>query len=184
MTGNDPSIRGEYERRGAEEFYRQSGASYRNPHEPQIIDTVAEALRRWKPDLGDVLDLACGSGEITLALRTHGAKKIAGVDPYTSQAYRDRVGLPAEPYSFEQIADGALGGRNYSLIVCSFAMHLCQKSRLPALAWQLSLIAPSLLILTPHKRPTIKADWGWDLQGEFVLKRVRARMHKSTHKSQ
>jgi hypothetical protein len=89
--------------------------------------------------------------------------------------------LQAERFTFEQIADGALSGRQYSLIVCSFAMHLCERSRLPALALQVSLIAPNLLIFTPHKRPIIRPEWGWMLQGEFVLQRIRARMYNSSN---
>src|SRR3712207_7013812 len=43
-------------------------------------------------------------------------------------------------------------GRDYSAIVCSFALHLVEPSRLPALAIQLSLVGAALLTLTPHKR--------------------------------
>jgi hypothetical protein len=93
------------------------------------------------------------------------------------------VGEPAENITFEQIAEGSLANRRYSLIACSFAMHLCDKSRLPALAIQLSMISPALLILTPHKRPMLRAEWGWDLEGEFVLRRVRARLYRSTNAS-
>jgi 2-polyprenyl-3-methyl-5-hydroxy-6-metoxy-1,4-benzoquinol methylase len=181
VSTDPPSIREEYERHGAENFYRESGREYRNPHEAQIAEVVDESLRRWRLDLSNVLDLAAGSGEITLALRDHGVKKITGIDPFTFEAYQERAGAPAERITFEKIAKGALAKRRYSLIVCSFAMHLCEKSRLPALAIQLSMICPTLLILTPHKRPTIRAQWGWDLEGEFVLRRVRARMYRSSN---
>src|SRR6188474_2797908 len=100
-----PGIRGEYEEHGAQEFYRKSGSSYRNPHEPQIIATIDEALKRWKPDLSKVLDLAAGSGEVTLALRAHGAGRVSGVDPYTFAAFQSRTGFPADQFTFDQIAD-------------------------------------------------------------------------------
>ena len=174
------SIRGEYERHGAEQFYRKSGKSYRNPHEPQIILAVDKATRQWKPDLTNVLDLAAGSGEITFALREHGAKKITGIDPYTFEAYESRTGNPGEKFTFEQIADGALAGRSFSLIVCSFAMHLCEASRLPGLALQLSVIAPQLVILTPHKRPVLRDEWGWKLAEELRVARIRARLYNSS----
>jgi hypothetical protein len=173
------SIRSEYERRGARKFYEERGGSYANPHEPQLLEALDDALQRWPVNLSNVLDLAAGSGEITLALRKHGAGKTSGIDPYTYQAYESRTGQSAERFSFEQIAEGALAGRHYSLIVCSFAMHLCEKSRLPALCLQLSMISPALLIFTPHKRPTIREEWGWKLSGEFVLQRIRARMYNS-----
>ena len=34
-----------------------------------------------------ILDLACGSGEITLVLQQIGYKNIEGVDPYTHNKY-------------------------------------------------------------------------------------------------
>src|SRR4051794_2932590 len=104
------SIRAKYEEQGAEHFYRESGKSYRNPHEPRILAGLDEALRRWSPDLTNVLDLAAGSGEITLALRDRGAKQISGIDPYTFEAFEARTGLQAQRFTFDQIADGALSG--------------------------------------------------------------------------
>lgn len=41
------------------------------------------ALAKWKPKLIKVLDLACGSGEITLILKSLGVKNIVAMDPYT-----------------------------------------------------------------------------------------------------
>ncbi len=41
------------------------------------------ALTKWKPSLKKVLDLACGSGEITLMLQELGVQKIDATDPYT-----------------------------------------------------------------------------------------------------
>lgn len=172
------AIRRQYERLGAQAFYRQHGADYRNPHEAVIDAALRLVVPRWQLDLTRVLDLACGSGEATLALRDLGAARIEGVDPYTGAAYQARTGQAAEALSFEQIAGGALEGREYSLIVCSFALHLLAASRLPALLFRLAEIAPRLLILTPHKRPAIKAAWGWVLEDELVVERVRARVYR------
>ena len=174
-----PSIRGEYQQHGVHKFYEQQGATYRNPHEEAIREALRLAVARWKLDpAGKVLDLACGSGEATLLLRELGFQHIDGVDPYTGAAYRERTGQPAEAFTFEQIAVGALEGRTYDLIVCSFALHLAAESRLPTLAYQLSQIASLLLILTPHKRPYLKAEWGWVLDDEFVHDRVRCRLYR------
>lgn len=178
-VSSQPSIRGEYERHGASGYYRQFGADYRNPHEPAVRQSILSAVQRWPLDLSHVVDLAAGSGEATLALREAGAVRVEGIDPYTHEAYRARTGSPAEPLSFEDVAAGALAGRRYSVIVCSFALHLCQPSRLPAVAFQLSQVAPALLVLTPHKRPEVKPAWGWELEGEFVLDRVRTRLYRS-----
>lgn len=137
-------------------------------------------MEKWSPDLTHVLDLAAGSGEATLALRELGARQIDGIDPYTADAYSARTGASPERFSFEDVAVGALAGRSYSLVVCSFALHLCEPSRLPKVAQQLSLIGDALLILTPHKRPVIQPGWGWQLKGEMVVERVRARVYAST----
>ena len=177
MIETAEAIRNQYEEHGVEGYYSQFGADYRNPHEPVIHDVLQEAVRRWQLNLNHVLDLACGSGEVTLMLREFGCQQIDGVDPHTGEAYLARTGRQAEAISFEQIAAGALAGRSYSLILCSFAMHLIDESWLPGVLAQLGLIAECLLILTPHKRPEIKAAWGWALEDEFVMERVRARLY-------
>jgi SAM-dependent methyltransferase len=173
-----PSLRQHYQRYGVQEFYAQHGATYRNPHEPLIRLALQKAVVAWKLDLAHVLDLACGSGEVTLALREIGCSQIDGIDPYTGLAYHERTGQPAEPYTFEQIAGGALTGRHYPLIICSFALHLVAISRLPLLAYHLAQIANTLLILTPHKRPQLKPEWGWTLAGEMRIERVGIRLYR------
>ncbi|MEK8019262.1 MAG: hypothetical protein VSS75_020515, partial [Candidatus Parabeggiatoa sp.] len=60
----------------------------------------------------------------------------------------------------------------------SFALHLVQPSRLPTLLYQLSQIAPSLLVITPHKKPDIKPQWGWTLSQELLIERVRGRLYQ------
>jgi SAM-dependent methyltransferase len=173
------SIRSAYQTHGVRAFYQQFGAEYRNPHEDAIRAALREAARVWALDLGNVLDLACGSGEVTLALRELGAVALAGIDPFTAEAYRARTGEPAETFTFEQIAAGALEGRAYSLIVCSFALHLLEPSRLPGVCYALARLAPTLLVLTPHKRPHLRPEWAWQLMGEFVEQRVRARVYRN-----
>jgi hypothetical protein len=175
---SEPAIRTGYERHGVTGFYERYGASYRNPHEPAIRAALRLAVAHWHPPLDHVLDLACGSGEVTLALRELGYMMIDGIDPYTYDAYAERTGLTAARHSFEQIAAGALADLNYSSIVCSFALHLVAPSRLPALTAQLGLISDTLLVLTPHKRPQLKPEWGWSLTGELLVERVRARCYK------
>lgn len=177
---NDQAIRNQYAEHGVAPFYAEHGADYRNPHESIIAELLSAAVAAWQLELRAVLDLACGSGEATLALRSLGATQIDGIDPYTTEAYQLRTGQTAEAFTFEQIAEGALGRRVYSLIVCSFALHLLDPSWLPALLAQLQRSAPRLLILTPHKRPELKPTWGWRLLGELQHKRVRARLYERT----
>jgi hypothetical protein len=135
---------------------------------------------KWSPDLNRVLDLACGSGEVTLVLRTLGVGAIHGLDPFTAHAYRYRTGAEAEQLTFEDIAAGALAGRRYNLVVGSFALHLIEPSRLASLGYQLGRIADCLLIVTPHNRPEIRPEWSWTRVGEIVIERVRARYYRST----
>jgi hypothetical protein len=176
---SDHSVRGGYARIGVDAYYRRHAATYRNPHEPVVCDALAHAVEDWGLDLTHALDLAAGSGEVTLALRGLGAVRVAAIDPFTADAYRARTGAPCEAIDFARVAAGALAGRRYSLVVCSFAMHLCEASRLPGLAQQLAAISPVLLILTPHKRPALRAEWGWELIGERMTRRVRARCYRS-----
>jgi 2-polyprenyl-3-methyl-5-hydroxy-6-metoxy-1,4-benzoquinol methylase len=173
------SIRVGYEAHGTRRYYEKFGGDYRNPHEPVIRRSLERVAREWELDLSNVLDLAAGSGEVTLALRELGASAIHGIDPHTSEAYAQRTGHPAERLTFEQIAAGALEGRCFSLIACSFAMHLCEPSRLPALLLQLARCGTTLLVLTPHKRPDIREAWGWRLEHELLIERVRSRLYAS-----
>ncbi len=172
----DEAIRAAYERVGPQEFYRQHGGDYRNPHEHIVRAVLAQAVPGWKLDLSRVLDLACGSGEATLALRELGAT-VEGADPFTGESYLARTGTPALPLSFENIAWGALAGQRFSLIVCSFALHLLEESRLPTLCFALSRLSPALIVVTPLKRPRIKPAWGWTLVDEILVQRVRARLY-------
>jgi SAM-dependent methyltransferase len=176
----EQAIRKEYEERGVRGFYEQYGDKYRNPHEAAIRTVLNSGLARWQVDFSRVLDLACGSGEVTLALQELGCTDINGIDPYTAEAYQARTGRLAEAFTFEQIAGGVLEGRKYSLIVCSFALHLLATSRLPVVAYQLHRIAPALIIITPHKRPHLREDWGWRLEDEILAARVRAKLYRST----
>lgn len=176
-SSTTPSIRSAYERHGVAGYYRKNGGRYRNPHERIINELLDRATSAWMLRPGRTLDLACGSGEVTLALQRLGFAQIDGIDPYTAEAYRVRTGRESERISFEQIAAGALVGRRYDLIVCSFALHLLEPSRIPLLAARLREIAPALLILTPHKRPIIKPETGWRMLAEILYERVRARLY-------
>src|SRR5262245_12770310 len=106
----DDSIRAKYEAHGADAYYREHAEGYSNPHEPEIRHALSLAKGCWPLDLSHVLDLAAGTGEATLALRELGAKQIDACDPFLFQQYEQRTGKPAERFSFEAIAGGALAG--------------------------------------------------------------------------
>ena len=167
-----------YEAMGVEGYYLAHGATYRNPHEDGVRGVLTMAVAAWTLDLSHVLDLACGSGEATLALRELGADRIDGIDPFTAAAYEARVGQLAEALRFEEIAAGALAGRTWSTVVCSFALHLVETSRLPGVSRALAEITDSLLVITPHKRPDIRIGWGWQPPLERKFQRTRARLYR------
>lgn len=171
------SVREAYDTLGVEGWYAAEGAAYRNPHEDAVVRALDAAVDAWRPDLSAVLDLACGSGEVTLALRARGAGRIDGVDPFTGPAFRERTGQEAEALTFADVAAGALEGRSWSLVVCSYALHLAEPSRLPGVAFALARVAPELWVLTPHKRPELR--WAWRLVDERVVDRVRARRYRA-----
>lgn len=177
----DFAIRHAYEKYGVNGYYSQYGSDYRNPHEDRLKSVVRQMIERWEIQPTErLLDLACGSGEITLMLHELNFHFIDGVDPYTSEAYEKRVGQPIHAkWTFEQIADGCLEaqGESYDTIICSFAAHLISPSYLPLVMIQLRFVARKLIILTPHKRPEISSEWGWRLKDEFVHERIRARLY-------
>jgi SAM-dependent methyltransferase len=173
------AIRNAYEKYGVKTFYQHFGDSYRNPHEAVIFKVIEAVHTAYQPDFSQVLDLACGSGEVTLALLKLGYIQVDGIEPYTFKAYFERTGKRAEKYRFEEIETGILSERRYTTIICSFALHLAIPSRLPILSYQLSRIAPTLLVITPHKNPQIRSQWGWTLLNELLVERVRARLYQS-----
>ncbi len=173
-----PALRPLYDQLGAEGYYTAHGAAYRNPHEAIIAGLLTEAAQARETPPASVLDLACGSGEATLALRAAGWARLTGCDPHTGAAYRERTGCQAETWSFADIAGGVLTERPFDLVVCSFALHLCEISRLPAVLSALAQVSPELWILTPHKRPDIRPGHGWTLASETLRDRVRLRVYR------
>jgi SAM-dependent methyltransferase len=168
---------------GVADHYRRHGDDYRNPHEPVIVELVAKLLHDIRLDTARVLDLAAGAGELTRAIRSaRPGAEFAGIDPFTGSAYQAMTGIACEAITFEQIAGGALGLRQFTLVGCSFAMHLCPPTMLAALCVALAQAAPTLLILTPHKRPSIVPSMGFVLEHELVHRRVRARVYRSNLK--
>lgn len=177
---DDPSIRAGYQRDGVERYYREHGGHYANPHGDVVHALIRRCVREWSLELSRVLDLAAGAGEATIALRAAGAGQIDAIDPYTAAAYERATGAGCEPLRFEDVAAGAIRGRRYTLVVCSFALHLVESSRLPAVVMELAAISPALLVLTPHKRPVLKDAWGYRLLAETLHQRVRARLYATT----
>ena len=145
-----------------------------------MVRSLAEAVHRWPLDLSRrVLDLAAGSGEADIALCKLGAGAIDATDPFTHAAYAARTG--------SRVRAARLRGRRRRRagrpVVRADRLQLRAapvraRRASPGVAAALSLLAPSLLVLTPHKRPVLRPAWGWNLAGEFVIERVRTRWYR------
>ena len=170
------SIRGAYAERGVESFYRDEGHLYHNPHTAQV-----EALLTRYADVisgASVLDLCCGSGEVTRAAIELKAREVVGVDPYTYDAYERETGLTCLRYNFAEIIGGALDAHrtsvmldhipHYDVVICSFAMHLCPLEQLYALTYTLFKYTEEVIIITPHKRPELELISGVSLRESAI----------------
>ncbi|KAL7748336.1 hypothetical protein RI367_006297 [Sorochytrium milnesiophthora] len=127
-------------------------------------------------------------------------------DPYTREAFLSNTGLPERcfrPWSFADIAAGCILDHcsdasdrsdhhkqpQFDLIVSSFALHLLDEahdnndcgSSLYSTLYQLSLVGRWLMVVTPHKKPEVTRDMGWELAEEVVRDRVRTRIYRSLY---
>jgi hypothetical protein len=177
------SIRDQYKKFGVKNFYAFHGGTYQNPHEPVIRKSILYIYQNWGLDFSNVLDLACGKGEVTKILRDLGVKNIDAVDPFLSTEYEKETGEKCMKMSFEDIMKGSLKGKSYSLVICSYALHLLDYSKLPPFLFSLGESTDSLLIIGPHKNPPVKDTWGWTLENEIIIDRVRSRYFESTMKA-
>lgn len=170
-------IRNEYASFGtAEKFYEAKGAEYRNPAEHDIRRSLKRHMR--DSDMAQCLDLAAGSGEITLWVRENGGS-VEACDPYCQEAFKMRTKTECHSWSFEDIAHGIVEPPEelFSSVICSFALHLLNESYLPALLAMLTSWTRTLIVLTPHKRPHLNPNTGWILISEFCEDRVRFRRY-------
>ena len=177
------SIRSKYQKFGVKNFYAFHGGEYKNPHEEAIGKSITYIYQNWNLDFSNVLDLACGKGEVTKILQNLGVTNIEAADGFLSGEYEKEIGKTCLDMKFEDIMKGSLYGNNYSLIICSYAVHLLDYSKLPVFLYQIGESTDDLLILGPHKRPYIKDTWGWFLEKEIILDRVRSRHFSSTMKA-
>jgi hypothetical protein len=175
------SIRDKYQKFGVKNFYAFHGGEYQNPHEEAIRKSMSYIYQNWKDlDFSSVLDLAAGKGEITKILQDLGVRNIEAIDGYLSDEYKKETGKDCKSLKFEDIMKGALYAKSYSLVICSYALHLLDESKLPPFLFSLAESTDNLLIIGPHKRPYIKDTWGWILEKEIVLDRVRSRHFSNT----
>jgi len=162
---------------GVDKYYSDFGDGYDNPHLSYIKDIVQEAIDDDIVDLSHCLDMSCGNGEITNILIDNGVKNIEATDPYLCSNYSKHHDFNCLEYSFDGIMKGKLDNKEYSTIFCSYALHLSDKSILPNLLWNLSLISKYLVIISPNNNPLI--DGGWELIKKSRNDKSKCRIYKS-----
>ncbi|ORZ33435.1 hypothetical protein BCR44DRAFT_122410 [Catenaria anguillulae PL171] len=193
-------IRSHYQSLGVQGFYASHGATYRNPHFMGVRTCLRTLLSKWVALDGQLsypvlaqddgpcrmLDLAAGSGEATQIVnewvQEQTSNIMAGIavewtamDPYTQDAYVERIGQPCLPISFQDIAAGLLDTssscsssipESWDLVICSFALHLIDASLMYGVLSTLARRARFLIVLSPSKKPEIKPSMGWALVAE------------------
>eukprot|EP00747_Dinoflagellata_sp_TGD_P079734 gnl/TRDRNA2_/TRDRNA2_160620_c0_seq3.p1 gnl/TRDRNA2_/TRDRNA2_160620_c0~~gnl/TRDRNA2_/TRDRNA2_160620_c0_seq3.p1 ORF type:complete len:222 (-),score=30.52 gnl/TRDRNA2_/TRDRNA2_160620_c0_seq3:312-977(-) len=138
-SGGFGSIREAYEEIGASAYYELHGSDYRNPHEGLLVEALSLELSALEEatmlDASSaplrILDLACGSGEASIAMRQWAAARVdhkdpvlVAADPYTHVAYEARLGLPCESWSFEDVYTEATTRESEASLLCSRTYRL------------------------------------------------------------
>lgn len=172
------SFRQLYSKSGPDDFYIQNANKYKNPHE-LIVQMIVSNFKF--PLYTTFLDLGCGGGEVTMALQSIGYTRIKGLDPYTFDLYTCNTGIPAYPWSFQDVAYNFIDLGKYDVVIASFSLHLCPKNVLKLVCLNLALVAKQLIIISPHKNPVIHDDYGWILQDAYTIDRVHTRVYKSMY---
>jgi len=176
------AIRTEYEDLGVEDFYKKKGKEYKNPHLEDIKKSIKTIVDSGRVNLSKVLDLAAGTGEVTNILNDLGYYDIEATDPYLFKEYEDNTGYKCMKYSFEDIQQGKLKNKKYSVIICSYALHLANKSILHDLFWELSMISDYLVIISPNNNPLVSED-SWELEYEFRNGKNKNRIYTSKNRN-
>ena len=132
---------------GVAKFYETE--DYVNPHLFDIERAIDHLKGIVNLENRKVLDLSCGNGEVTKLLPT--SNDVVGSDPYLYHKYQKETGLFCYNYSFKDIAQGRLS-EPFDLIICSYAIHLCEDSMLSTVLYNLGMLCKQFIILSPTKK--------------------------------
>jgi 2-polyprenyl-3-methyl-5-hydroxy-6-metoxy-1,4-benzoquinol methylase len=117
-----------------------------------------------------ILDLACGSGEITGLLVKHGytATNITGMDPYTHKTYTANTGCKCLEYTFHDLISGQIQDLQFDCVVCSYAVHLIDKDGLYGFMSELASLTGHFVVLTHMRKFEVK-HYMWRLDKELYF---------------
>jgi hypothetical protein len=179
-------FRGIYQCDGVHEYYSsclQEQKIYSNPHRAKFVPIFEKIFKYMKISTLPILDLGCGTGESTLIIKNlQIPNELMGSDPYLFKAYSENTQCLSFSYSFDDIVEGTdveLRSRLFSMIICSYALHLCEN--VADLCLKLSYRAEYLCILTPHGLPIITEEMGWKAYWNFKYKNVKINIYITTN---
>lgn len=170
------SIRSEYEKSSPEEYYKTKSNDYENPHKDRVIKCLDFLIN--KIEIGTFLDLAAGDGVVSEYLNKRGFLDFKAYDPYFYEILTSKFGGEnVEKISFQDIAkDGIID--NFDTIICSYALHLCDKSYLHNLIWNISNSCKYFVTISPSKYPILDYSFLKIIENE-VIERTHIKIYKS-----
>jgi hypothetical protein len=163
---------------GIENFYKANKTSYVNPHLEKIhlcLDFVVDKIK-----ITNFLDLAAGNGEVTSYLKAKGIDNAVGCDPYLSETYEKNTGKKCLIESFENISNNGLDNY-YQTIICSYALHLCDKTYFNNLLFNLSLNCKYFVLISPSKYPII-SEYYFEIIDSTIIHKTHCKIFKSVIK--
>lgn len=151
------SIHKEYEKLGVKNYYLTKGDVYINPHAKSIEEAVKQIIIPYLYNECRILDMCSGEGLITKILKDNPQVNIniLGSDLYLHERYSKETNEKCLNLSFEDISKGYLLNYRFDFIICSFALHLCDKSILENLLYSLAYSTKSLIIISPTKNTKV-----------------------------
>lgn len=168
------SIRNKYSEMGVDNYYSKFKSEYKNPH----IINVKKCIN-WinsKIKIGYFLDLSCGNGEVSEYLNSIGYNNFKGCDPYFSDIYQNNFNKDCFNLTFENISLNSLPEK-FDTIICSYALHLCDKSYYNNLLYNLSRNCKYFVVISPSKYPIV--DQYFELIDNIVINRTHCKIYKS-----
>jgi choline kinase len=113
-------------------------------------------------------------------LNKKGITDSIGIDPYLCNTYNKKTNNECLNLSFEDIETNGLN-INKQTIICSYALHLCPKSFLNNLLYNLSINCEYFILISPSKYPIIEDDY-FELMFSTIINKTHCKIFKSVLK--